>query len=56
LTVETRDLAAVRCCFLKSSFDLGGDEVEEGEVVDVIEAVEGSGRGAIGIATSTVLL
>jgi hypothetical protein len=56
LTVETRGFATVRSGFSTSSFDFGGDEVEEVEDVDSIEAVEEPGRGAIGTATSTVLL
>lgn len=38
------------------SFDFGGDEEDEDDVVDTGEVVEEPGRGAIGTATSTVLL
>jgi hypothetical protein len=59
LTVGPRGLASVRDGLLINSCGLGGDEevVEEDEVdVDIVEVVEVRGRGAIGIATSTVLL
>jgi hypothetical protein len=59
LTVGPRGLGSVRGGLLTSSCDLGGDveEAEEdGGDVDIVELVEGPGQGAIGIATSTVLL
>ncbi len=57
MTVEPRGLDTVRGGFLTSAFDFGGDDEEaaddDGDIVTVIAE---SGRGAIGIATSTVLL
>jgi hypothetical protein len=44
-----------RGCLLASSAEFGGED-EEDEEVDIMVAVEEPGRGAIGIAASTVLL
>ena len=57
MTVDVRGFAGTLLggLLFTSSVDFGGDEEDE-EDVDIIEAVEVPGRGAIGIATSTVLL
>ena len=52
LTDATLGFCGLRGGLLTSSFDFGGDEEAEEEDGDTTEP----GRGAIGIATSTVLL
>jgi hypothetical protein len=56
LTVEIRSFGILRGGILTSSFDFSGDEEEDEEDFNIIEAIWEHGRGAIGIATSTVLL
>jgi hypothetical protein len=54
-TVKTRAFIRTDGGFV-TRFDFGGDEEDEDDVVGAREAVEEPGRGAIGIATSPVLL
>jgi len=54
-TVKTRAFIRTDGSFV-TRFDFGGDEEDEDDVVGAREAVEEPGRGAIGIATSPVLL